>query len=1152
MPPSRFPPPIDDDSADLHKHIGCIPALFQIFDPQPSRKPAAVACPTLLQLRPADSSLPDTPTTDHLHTINVATRLFDNDSRTESTTPDTSDQRLRWRAKITVGPKIGIITGLLESNPTHKAAPDCEETHRRADEISSDLLPIGEKSPGIMSKISLSKGAGTKDQWEQVWKPSMAMSKEDESKTRKGSPRRWLGGEDSVEEWKASLRALATVEESTGGYQAPRASPRSSSFEQNTFVIPNTAGRISDGIEAPSISVPPSTIHRRSPNVVARLMGLDDPPKTISPAAPPVAKQSSSTEAKLLRQLLQYKPPPPLPGDRPPPTQLPSIRNPAEELHSVASHGNTEGKLRAGLEGMLKRLETLSLNQQRHHVAPDSRPPSPVDRGTGPNQFDTASQAAKIGQRNDMMAPSDRNICGQNESDPLRAAKLQIAKSLIQKAETKWPSPPPTPTKQINHGIPVVVLKQSEGSFQSTSPSNGFHDEIERRLRQLGLQSSEQERKTLKQILEAMHLKGLLRHPEIKPADGVERQELESVTANDSQPDPRQSAPPPLEQRRRDASPASQNRSNRPASPVSEQQARQRGGGDARRAALDVEAAIVIMKPVAKASSRGATTDNRHVSSAENRNSTTGSPRKARGKSDVVTEKHMDGRKSLLVRPRVQSLNIPPAQQQPTAPESRKLSMKIKPGRLRESKNREKSPIAMRFPSPPLSPATPNSNSSSNPPPRLRKSSEFPTPTHEPPKTSESQASQPAPESTPFNTSTDKLVLYQSAPHNDRAFVEATSANIEGESLTVSVDSLSIILDTNSVSKLDVQHSREESQRQEQWDIMRTPCVLQADLPTQSETTEREESEQCSPISVLEAQLSDHELDGSPKMENTSIMSSTDSGRVATDPNVQIFEDKNPQEETSPLQLMQLTSDGTTDSYTEQPTVLSQPLMPKSKPCIEVGNTEQETPSSQPKLPKPESCTDLRYTEQVLEVVGLTDWTDIPTRWLGGGCEIRPSVYTELEEQWDSVEDENFLANDKDLGGELYRKSRQAATRRRLLFDYLNQFLAVQLEWVSLPEPSRCFMGAPRRNQPLLATHIWQHVQRLEDHTPLKSPPGTADHDSLYVLLERDIMQDVDHTDRWCNVQSQSANLVLELGDTILDTIMQELVLEFIQSRDTA
>jgi hypothetical protein len=59
---------------------------------------------------------------------------------------------------------------------------------------------------------------------------------------------------------------------------------------------------------------------------------------------------------------------------------------------------------------------------------------------------------------------------------------------------------------------------------------------------------------------------------------------------------------------------------------------------------------------------------------------------------------------------------------------------------------------------------------------------------------------------------------------------------------------------------------------------------------------------------------------------------------------------------------------------------------------------------------------------------------------------VGAQVYEELERYWEDVADQQLAAEQegrygRDMGGELYRKSREMAMRRRLLFDCVNQVL---------------------------------------------------------------------------------------------------------------
>lgn len=100
---------------------------------------------------------------------------------------------------------------------------------------------------------------------------------------------------------------------------------------------------------------------------------------------------------------------------------------------------------------------------------------------------------------------------------PFTPPKLQLDYSISHKELENGVQPtlasprlkPLSPKHHMMEGMPQALKHPVE----QTSPCEGLYGDMDERLRQLGLRNTIQERKTLKQILEAMHLKGLLHPP---------------------------------------------------------------------------------------------------------------------------------------------------------------------------------------------------------------------------------------------------------------------------------------------------------------------------------------------------------------------------------------------------------------------------------------------------------------------------------------------------------------------------------------------------------------------------------------------------------------------------------------------------------------
>lgn len=110
------------------------------------------------------------------------------------------------------------------------------------------------------------------------------------------------------------------------------------------------------------------------------------------------------------------------------------------------------------------------------------------------------------------------------QANLLASPKLRVVPFLQKDPEIGAPHTPASPKQQPNsskhhmiESMPQVLKHSVEHRLSSEGLLNG---DMDHRLRQLGLRNSIHERKTLKQILEAMHLKGLLHPPRHMDSDG--------------------------------------------------------------------------------------------------------------------------------------------------------------------------------------------------------------------------------------------------------------------------------------------------------------------------------------------------------------------------------------------------------------------------------------------------------------------------------------------------------------------------------------------------------------------------------------------------------------------------------------------------------
>ncbi|KAH7280128.1 hypothetical protein KP509_37G053200 [Ceratopteris richardii] len=343
---------------------------------------------------------------------------------------------------------------------------------------------------------------------------------------------------ESLEEWKESLRALSKLkkEVAAGGFShrdgtltpnvsysairnelLPMSPARASAFdfkevirwsERSSFPesfarrswddrdLPRSIADLRNAINVRSrastmASPPPSP---RPPGVVARLMGLDNFPQEQSTLLKCIERKPSS-EAKLLQQLLQCSPSP---------SCSPSPPNAAVKMQ----HQDNDVKC------------DMRSPFQSSPNSPDSdalRRPDSLRRPEFQSMLKRAELLGNDLNTSDIKTsmtfskhPKPHKISAMAEPHPLQSVPLKRS-------------------RHRNH-LPVVILKQSEENRSSSRSNSPYQDEIEKRLRQLGLQSSEQERKTLKQILEAMQQKGLLKPPSCSRfPDGAENQQAHST-----------------------------------------------------------------------------------------------------------------------------------------------------------------------------------------------------------------------------------------------------------------------------------------------------------------------------------------------------------------------------------------------------------------------------------------------------------------------------------------------------------------------------------------------------------------------------------------------------------------------------------------------
>ncbi|BBM99743.1 hypothetical protein MPTK1_1g23520 [Marchantia polymorpha subsp. ruderalis] len=226
---------------------------------------------------------------------------------------------------------------------------------------------------------------------------------------------------------------------------------------------------------------------RRVPSLVARLMGLEDLPddqhSTLLSTTPP---KKPSKESKILKGLLQYTP-------------LTEIK-PTTERRPVDLHNVDFYKSRP--------LKSPSENAASH-------PSAGSQTVWKANQEPLGHLKLSPRQLGVEAMPS---AFKQQETREIGALRHKVVQTI---------------PKQLTEAV-LTVLKHSDDSKRMPMS----YADMENRLRQLRLRSSLQEHKTLRQILEAMQMKGLLNAP------SRSKEASEEVKESRQQVDPRQQTTP--------------------------------------------------------------------------------------------------------------------------------------------------------------------------------------------------------------------------------------------------------------------------------------------------------------------------------------------------------------------------------------------------------------------------------------------------------------------------------------------------------------------------------------------------------------------------------------------------------------------------------
>jgi hypothetical protein len=218
---------------------------------------------------------------------------------------------------------------------------------------------------------------------------------------------------------------------------------------------------------------------RRGPSVVARLMGLAELPEKDTPF--PSSDRPQTREGKSLQKLLNI---PPAEAASPPADRGKSqlhLSEVAQQMKQVAARLRQDSQLRQ---------RSLQVQQEKR-----------------PKRKSKAKSRTQSRSRSPPPAPAPK------EKDARRLSQHQGYGIFGRQVEpgSSLPRQPMSPKHHQMEGMPNVFKKRSVQELSS--------GDLDQRLHQLRIKNSIQEHRTLKQILEAMHLKGLLHPPQKKPPE---------------------------------------------------------------------------------------------------------------------------------------------------------------------------------------------------------------------------------------------------------------------------------------------------------------------------------------------------------------------------------------------------------------------------------------------------------------------------------------------------------------------------------------------------------------------------------------------------------------------------------------------------------
>lgn len=243
---------------------------------------------------------------------------------------------------------------------------------------------------------------------------------------------------------------------------------------------------------------PPPRSKYQVPNVIARLMGLEELPYIDSPKTPEIVElavtsRKPSTEAKLLRELLQYKP-----LDEAPRRKQHSDKPPTTPVQNIKQVPN----ISAGTNSACWKLADAELQPAQIMLA------------------DRAAVCQTMCRKEDCrteQAPGAKNSLSEQQSPHFKiltetmppAGEQQEAQQMLRSKYAQL-------EKQFPEAISTVFQHSEEVRRQQQSSST-LLGEMEQRPQMLRVKYPRQQRKTRRQVLEGMQLKGLLHPPPPEP-----------------------------------------------------------------------------------------------------------------------------------------------------------------------------------------------------------------------------------------------------------------------------------------------------------------------------------------------------------------------------------------------------------------------------------------------------------------------------------------------------------------------------------------------------------------------------------------------------------------------------------------------------------